>query len=103
MKMFFDRKGGLNGEPLYLLLFGKGLYDNRKIGETGKYVKYPTLLTYQHGSGTDERQSWIRQTITSDSSTTIPGNRIASDKLRVNIGRLPYKKRKQEAKDVVSE
>ena len=42
MKMFFDRKGGLDGEPLYLLLFGKGLYDNRKIGETGKYVKYPT-------------------------------------------------------------
>ena len=100
MKMFFDRKGGLDGEPLYLLLFGKGLYDNRKIGETGKYVKYPTLLTYQHGSGTDERQSYTTDDyfgFLDDDS----GNRIASDKLRVNIGRLPIKS-EQEAKDVVS-
>ena len=61
---------------------------------------YPTLLTYQHGSGTDERQSYTTDDyfgFLDDDS----GNRIASDKLRVNIGRLPIKS-EQEAKDVVS-
>lgn len=100
MKMFFDREGGVNGKQLYLLLFGKGLYDNRKIGETGKYVKYPTLLTYQHGSGSDERESYTTDDyfgFLDDGS----GVRIASDKLRVGVGRLPVKS-EQEAKDVVS-
>lgn len=100
MKMFFDREGGVNGKQLYLLLFGKGLYDNRKIGETGKYVKYPTLLTYQHGSGSDERASYTTDDyfgFLDDGS----GVRIASDKLRVSVGRLPVKS-EQEAKDVVS-
>ena len=99
MKMFFDREGGIGGKQLYLLLFGKGLYDNRKIGETGKYVKYPTLLTYQHGSGNDERASYTTDDyfgFLDDGS----GVRIASDKLRVSVGRLPVKS-EQEAKDVV--
>ncbi len=100
MKMFFDREGGINGKQLYLLLFGKGLYDNRKIGETGKYVKYPTLLTYQYGSGTDERASYTTDDyfgFLDDDS----GTRIAADKLRVSVGRLPIKS-EQEAKDVIS-
>ncbi len=100
MKMFFDREGGITGKQLYLLLFGKGLYDNRKIGETGKYVKYPTLLTYQHGSGADERASYTTDDyfgFLDDDS----GVRIASDKLRISVGRLPVKS-EQEAKDVVS-
>ncbi len=100
MKMFFDREGGINGKQLYLLLFGKGLYDNRKIGETGKYVKYPTLLTYQHGSGTDERASYTTDDyfgFLDDNS----GEKIAADKLRVSVGRLPVKST-QEAQDVVS-
>lgn len=100
MKMFFDREGGVNGKQLYLLLFGKGLYDNRKISETGKYVKYPTLLTYQHGTGADERASYTTDDyfgFLDDNS----GVRIASDKLRVSVGRLPVKS-EQEAKDVVS-
>lgn len=100
MKMFFDREGGINGKQLYLLLFGKGLYDNRKIGESGKYVTYPTLLTYQHGSGNDERSSYTTDDyfgFLDDNS----GSRIAADKLRVSVGRLPVKS-EQEAKDVVS-
>ncbi len=100
MKMFFDREGGTQGKQLYLLLFGKGLYDNRKISEQGKYIKYPTLLTYQHGLGSDERSS--RSTddyfgFLDDKS----GNSIASDKVRVSIGRLPVKS-EQEAKNVES-
>ena len=100
MKMFFDREGGVNGKQLYLLLFGKGLYDNRKIGETGKYIKYPTLLTYQHGSGNDERASYTTDDyfgFLDDDS----GTRIAADKLRVSVGRLPVKS-EQEAQDMVN-
>lgn len=100
MKMFFDREGGTNGKQLYLLLFGKGLYDNRKIGETGKYVKYPTLLTYQHGTGTDERASYTTDDyfgFLDDNS----GQTIAADKLRVSVGRLPVQS-EQEAQNVVN-
>ncbi len=100
MKMFFDREGGIQGKQLYLLLFGKGLYDNRKIGERGKYIKYPTLLTYQHGAGTDERASRAVDDyfgFLDDNS----GNNVASDKMRVSIGRIPIKS-EQEAKDIVS-
>lgn len=100
MKMFFDREGGVNGKQLYLLLFGKGLYDNRKIGETGKYITYPTLLTYQHGSGNDERASYTTDDYFGFLDDT-SGSRIAADKLRVSVGRLPVKS-EQEAKDVVA-
>ncbi len=100
MKMFFDREGGIKGKQLYLLLFGKGLYDNRKIGEKGKLIKYPTLLTYQHGAGADERASCFTDDyfgFLDDNS----GTNIASDKVRVSVGRLPVKS-EQEAKDMVS-
>ncbi len=100
MKMFFDREGGLQGKQLYLLLFGKGLYDNRKIGESAKYVKYPTLLTYQHGVGFDERYSRTTDDyfgFLDDNS----GTSVAGDKVRVSVGRLPIKS-EQEAKDVIS-
>ncbi len=100
MKMFFDREGGIEGKQLYLLLLGKGLYDNRKIGDTGKYIKYPTLLSFEYGSGNDDRHSCCTDDyfgfLDDDSGTT-----IASDKVRVSLGRLPVKS-EQEARDVVN-
>ena len=47
MKMFYDRKTSDADAPKYLLLFGDGRFDNKKLTEIWKYSSDNYLLTYQ--------------------------------------------------------
>jgi hypothetical protein len=47
MKMFYDRSTGYNDAPKYLLLFGDGRWDNRKLSNLWKNTSDNYLLTYQ--------------------------------------------------------
>jgi len=47
MKMLYDRKTSDDDAPKYLLLFGDGRYDNRKLTDTWKNSSDNYLITYQ--------------------------------------------------------
>lgn len=99
-KMFYDRGTDEGGHKLgYVLLFGRGTYDNRQLSSAVKSLKYPMLLTWQTKNGTDEIESYTTDDIVAclaDGSGAI----IAQDKMSVAVGRMPVKS-VSEAKDVV--
>lgn len=99
-KMFYDRGVDSTGHKMgYLLLFGRGTYDNRQLTSTVKALGYPMLLTWQSANGTDEIYSYSSDDLLSmmaDGSGSVP----ASEKLDIAIGRMPIKS-VSEAKDVV--
>ncbi|MDR2915896.1 MAG: type IX secretion system sortase PorU [Tannerella sp.] len=47
MKMFYDRRTSSSDAPKYLLLFGDGRFDNRKLTDTWKSSSDNYILTYQ--------------------------------------------------------
>jgi len=47
MKMFYDRRTSDADAPKYLLLFGDGRYDNRKLTDTWKNSSDNYIITYQ--------------------------------------------------------
>lgn len=99
-KMFYDRGVDETGHKLgYVLLFGRGTYDNRKLSSTVKALKYPMLLTWQTDNGSDEIESYSTDDILgmmSDGS----GSSIGRDKMDIAVGRMPVKS-VTEAKNVV--
>lgn len=99
-KMFYDRSKVNDGHKLgYILLFGRGSYDNRKLTSTVKALHYPMLLTWQTDNGTDEISSYFTDDILgmmADGS----GANLDSDKMDIAIGRMPVKS-VTEARDVV--
>ena len=99
-KMFYDRGTDENGHKLgYILLFGRGTYDNRQLSSAVKSLGYPMLLTWQTNNGTDEIESYSTDDIVgclADGSGVI----FSQDKLSVAVGRMPVKST-GEAKDVV--
>ncbi len=99
-KMFYDRGMDESGHKLgYVLLFGRGTHDNRKLSSTVKALKYPMLLTWQTDNGSDEIESYSTDDIlgmVADDS----GVNIARDKMDISVGRMPVKS-VTEAKNVV--
>lgn len=61
MKMFYDRAAGDESQrPRYLLLFGDGSYDNRRVTqEWASYASYPFLLTFQGDESIDEKYNFV--------------------------------------------
>lgn len=90
-KMFYDRGSDEMGHKLgYILLFGRGTYDNRKLSSTVKTLKYPMLLTWQTDNGSDEISSFFTDDILGmmdDGS----GTNINADKMNIAVGRMPIK------------
>ena len=96
MKMFYDRSVQGKDEPKYLLLFGDGSYDNRKLTTDWQSVSTENmLLTFQsdesllmyHGSNkysyvTDDYFGFL-----ADSD----GGDISRAKLNIGIGRFPVR------------
>lgn len=92
MKMFYDRsKANPSGRQVkYLLLFGRGLYDNRKISSDIQTCDYPTLLTYQSPRSENETYSY-----TCDDFFTYleddADSRNATNLMSIGVGRFPVK------------
>ena len=80
-KMFYDRD---NDKFRFVLMFGQGSYDNRQI-----IAQYECpILTYESNSSNDESYSFVNDDFfgfLDDNS----GKTIASDVLRLGIGRIP--------------
>ena len=89
-KMFYDRAkttGTTADAPKYLLLFGKGTFDNRKlISTSGENL----ILTYQADESLNETQSYV----TDDYFGFLKdneGSSISSATLDLGVGRFPVK------------
>ncbi len=102
MKMFYDRsKANPSGRQIgYLLLFGRGFYDNRRISNEIRNCGYPTLLTYQNARSENETYSYTSDdffTYLEDEATSRNSTNIMS----VSVGRFPVKS--NEEADIVVE
>lgn len=99
-KMLYDRAQAANntaGMPKYLLLFGRGSYDNRKILPTsGDNL----VMTYQADNSLDQIISYV----TDDYFALLDDNKgtqLSSDLLNIGVGRFPVTTA-QQATDVVN-
>ncbi len=89
MKMFYDRAAaGYGSAPRYLLLFGRGSYNNRAIAGAMHNEDNRLLVTYQSESSTDSRYSYVTDdyfAFLADDS----GEDLTSDVMLVGVGRMP--------------
>ncbi len=103
MKMLNDRAirdGKPQEKPKYLLLFGRGTFDNRKILPLSKESGDNFVLTYQADNSLVKTLSYVTDdyfAFLDDSQ----GLQIPSHALRVGVGRFPVRTVK-EAADVVN-
>ncbi len=91
MKMFYDRAENNEAErPKYLLLFGDGSHDNRRLTDKWRQLSSDGyLITYQSENSTSKSSnSYVTDDYFGylDDNTTIP-----SANLRLGIGRFPVK------------
>jgi len=97
MKMLYDRASTTTDKPKYLLLFGRGSYDNRKLFT---YSGDNLILTYQADNSLVTTSSYVTDDyfgILKDNQ----GSNITSDSLKLGIGRLPVSTT-QQATNVVN-
>lgn len=92
MKMFYDRsKAHPEGRQVkYLLLFGRGLYDNRKVSSDAQMCNYPLLLTYQSPRSENETYSYTSDdffTYLEDDATS----KNSANLMSISVGRFPVK------------
>lgn len=101
LKMFWDR-GNANPDSSklkYALLFGRGIYDNRKLTSIGAAIGYPTMPIWQTDGGLSDNDSFSSDDIITyleDNS----GASISGHQLCIAIGRMPVRS-SNEAKKVV--
>jgi len=97
MKMLYDRASTTADKPKYLLLFGRGSFDNRKIFS---YSGDNLILTYQADNSLVTTSSYV----TDDYFGILKDNQganVSSDSLKLGIGRLPVSTT-QQATNVVN-
>ena len=92
LKMLYDRGIEQNSEHQlkYLLLFGRGFYDNRRVTNEIKSCRYPTLLTYQSPRSENETYSYTSDdffTFLEDDATS----RNSTNLMSISVGRFPVK------------
>lgn len=102
MKMFYDRSiaNPTGRQTKYLLLFGRGFYDNRRITSEVKKCNYQTLLTYQSPRSENETYSYTCDdffTYLEDATT----GRNSVNMMNISVGRFPVKS--NEEADIVVE
>lgn len=102
MKMFYDRSlANPNGrQTQYLLLFGRGFYDNRRVTAEIKKCNYQTLLTYQSPRSENETYSYTSDdffTYLEDATT----GKNSINFMNISVGRFPVKS--NEEADIVVE
>ena len=84
MKLFYDRADSTN-MPRYLLLFGGGVYDNRKIVVKEDYDKLLTFQSYNSVHGTSSYVCDDYFALLDDTE----GRTITSDGMDIGVGRFP--------------
>lgn len=101
VKMFYDRAiktGDEQNRPKYLLLFGRGSYDNRRI--IPNLSTESLVLTYQSVNSTHKINSYVTDDyfgVLNDSK----GHNIVVDKMDIAVGRFTVLT-EQQANDVVN-
>lgn len=85
VKMFYDRANTTN-LPSYLLLFGNGSFDNRKIMEAD--VDIQKLLTYQSFNSVHGTESYVSDDYFGFLDDN-EGVRLPSERMDIGIGRFP--------------
>ena len=99
MKMLYDRASNSTNQPKYLLLMGRGTYDNKKLNvepESGDNL----ILTYQ----ADNSLSMTNSYVTDDYFTFLDdneGTNIPAHSMDISVGRFPVTT-VQQASDVVN-
>ena len=100
-KMFFDRGTSSDGHKLgYMLLFGRGSYDNRGITQAVSSNPYPRLLLWQSDTGANEQTSYCSDDILATLSDGSSTSNVHSRGMDIALGRMPVKS-VSEATDVV--
>lgn len=100
LKMLYDRaneSGDLTKRPGFLLLFGRGSYDNRKILRSSGE---PFVLTYQAENSLVETESYVTDDYFAFLKDT-DGDNVPAHSLDIGVGRFPVSTL-QEATDVVT-
>lgn len=85
VKMFYDRATSSNG-PRYLLLFGDGNYDNRKIISTD--IDINKLLTYQSLNSVHGTESYVSDDYFAFLDDN-EGVKLPSERMDIGVGRFP--------------
>lgn len=103
-KMWFDRSAGVpeysTDKYRYLLLFGRCLFDNRRVSPSGKSVKYPMLLTWESYDSDSESTSFNTDDVFGFLEDGTDVGKSTKKRLNIGIGRIPVKS-VEEAKTVV--
>lgn len=87
MKMFYDRNASEAKKPKYLLLFGDGTYDNRKLTNDWKQVSTTNmLLTYQSENSLD-----YNSYVTDDYFGALKDEGFTFGPIQLGIGRFPVR------------
>lgn len=91
MKMFYDRQTSEADAPKYLLLFGDGSFDNRKLTSAWKSVDMSNmLLTYQTENSLSS-QSYVIDDYFGFLDDTDNKKSLQNKKLCLGIGRFPIR------------
>ncbi len=94
-KMWYDRTASAadysNDKFRYLLLFGRAVFDNRRISSQAKALSYPTLLTWESEDYTSESSSFNTDDIYGFLEDGSNAGRTSSRKMCIGIGRIPVK------------
>lgn len=92
-KMWYDRTSSLpeysNDRYRYFLLFGRALFDNRRISSATKNIHYPTLLTWESYDCNDDSRSLNTDDVFGflNDGSDINTNTVRT--MNIGIGRLP--------------
>lgn len=91
MKMFYDRQTSEADAPKYLLLFGDGSYDNRKLTSAWKSVDMSNmLLTYQTEESLDS-YSYVVDDYFGFLDDADNSRALYAKKMNIGIGRFPVR------------
>ncbi|OAQ38773.1 hypothetical protein A5893_12045 [Pedobacter psychrophilus] len=101
VKMFYDRAGGNSSlSPKYLLIFGKGSFDNKSI----QFKDNNFVVTYQSENSLSPTQSYTSDdyfALLDDDEGTFPEDYVSNPGLLdIAVGRIPVKTT-EEAKNIV--
>lgn len=103
-KMFYDRGTDARGHHLqYLLLFGRGSYDNRQISDDVKKNSYPRLLQWETVVGDYDNSSYTTDDILGSLADGSSESNMSDPRyggMDIGVGRIPVKS-VSEAKTVV--
>lgn len=88
LKMLYDRGPSQGRQLRYVLMFGRGTYDNRQLTSSIQATRYPKMPIWQTDRGLNDTDAYTTDDIFAfllDNS----GQSLASDTYCVSVGRLP--------------